>query len=123
MKTLKLTLNKKWFDLIEQGIKTEEYREIKKYWAVRLCGTSKYHGNDKGLLPKDKTTYWNGFYPIRFKDFDLIEFTNGYNKKSPQITMECKGIEVGTGKTEWGAVADTQYFIIKLGREVGRQNC
>ena len=25
MKTLKLTLNKQWFDLIEKGIKTEEY--------------------------------------------------------------------------------------------------
>jgi hypothetical protein len=24
---------------------------------------------------------------------------------------------------EWGAVENTQYFIIKLGREVGRQNC
>jgi hypothetical protein len=39
----------------------------------------------------------------------------------PQITMECKGIEVGTGKTEWGAVESEQYFVIKLGREVGRE--
>lgn len=58
-----------------------------------------------------------------FKHFDLVEFTNGYSKTSPQITMECKGIEVGTGKVEWGAVENTQYFVIKLGREVGRQNC
>ena len=36
VKTLKLTLNKKWFDLIEKGIKTEEYREIKPYWFSRL---------------------------------------------------------------------------------------
>jgi hypothetical protein len=35
--------------------------------------------------------------------------------------MECKGIEVGTGKTEWGAVESEQYFVIKLGREVGRE--
>jgi len=31
MKTLNLTLKKKWFDLIKQGIKNEEYREIKAY--------------------------------------------------------------------------------------------
>lgn len=36
-----------------------------------------------------------------FKHFDLVEFTNGYSKTSPQITMQCKGIEVGTGKVEW----------------------
>jgi hypothetical protein len=103
MKTLKLTLNKKWFDLIEKGIKTEEYREIKDYWKQRL---------------------YSGFPSINsLRDFHRVEFTNGYNKQSPQITMECLGIEVGTGKIEWGAVENTQYFVIKLGREVGRQNC
>lgn len=35
-KTLKLTLSKQWFDLIEKGIKTEEYREVKPYWITRL---------------------------------------------------------------------------------------
>ena len=104
MKTLKLTLNKQWFDLIEKGIKTEEYREIKDYWVKRI--------KEMSLTRLEA-----------FKHFDFVEFTNGYNTKSPQITMECKGIEVGTGKVEWGAVADTQYFVIKLGREVGRQNC
>jgi hypothetical protein len=58
-----------------------------------------------------------------FKHFDFVEFTNGYSKTSPQITMECKGIEVGAGKLEWGAVEGEQYFVIKLGREVGRLNC
>jgi hypothetical protein len=52
-----------------------------------------------------------------------VEFTNGYNKQSPQITLEVSDITIGTGNLLWGAVADTQYFIIKLGREVGRQNC
>jgi len=103
-KTLRLTLSKKWFDLIEQGIKTEEYREIKDYWVKRI--------KEMSLTRLEA-----------FKHFDLVEFRNGYNPKSPQITMECKGIEVGIGKVEWGAIADTQYFVIKLGREVGRLNC
>ena len=29
-------LKKKWYDLIRSGEKTVEYREVKKYWAVRL---------------------------------------------------------------------------------------
>jgi len=102
-KTLKLTLNKKWFDLIEKGIKTEEYREFKDYWITRLTnGTPAY---------------------IEFKNFDFVEFTNGYNKKSPQVTLECLGIDEGFGKGEWGAVEGVRYFVIKLGREVARQNC
>ena len=103
MKTLKLTLNKKWFDLIEKGIKTEEYREIKQYWQTRL--------------------QINGYHRFEFKKFDLVEFTNGYNKNSPQITVECLNILIGKGLSEWGAVDGKEYFIIKLGREVSRQNC
>ena len=104
MKILKLTLNKEWFNLIQRGIKTEEYREIKDYWIKRLKETA-LTGSEV------------------FKQFDFVEFTNGYSKTSPQITMECKGIEVGTGKAEWGAFGSTEYFIIKLGCEVGRKNC
>jgi hypothetical protein len=36
MKTLKLTIKKKWFNMIESGEKTEEYREITQYWINRL---------------------------------------------------------------------------------------
>lgn len=36
MKTLTLSLKKKWFDMIASGEKTEEYREIKPYWEKRL---------------------------------------------------------------------------------------
>jgi len=104
MKILKLTLNKEWFNLIQRGIKTEEYREVKPYWITRLV-----HQN---ILNNGK-----------FQHFDFVQFTNGYSKTSPQVTMECKGIEVGTGKAEWGAVGSTEYFIIKLGCEVGRKNC
>lgn len=96
VKTLKLTLNKKWFDLIEKGIKTEEYREIKPYWFSRLlykipspvCG---YFNASKDILKKDfKCKGWKKFTggaPI-FENFHLVEFTNGYNKISPKIIMD-----------------------------------
>lgn len=103
MKILKLTLKKQWFDLIEKGIKTEEYREIKPYWQTRL--------------------QINGYHRFEFKKFDRVEFTNGYNKKNPQITVECLNILIGQGLPEWGATEGQKCFIIKLGSEVGRQNC
>lgn len=35
-KVLTLSVKKEWFDKIVSGEKTEEYREIKPYWASRL---------------------------------------------------------------------------------------
>jgi len=118
MKTLKLTLNKEWFNLIERGIKTEEYREIKKYWVDRLC-----EKHPPSVIAGGDLSGRHDNMQYDIKKFDLVEFTNGYNKKSPQITLEVSDITIGTGNLLWGAVGDTQYFIIKLGREVGRQNC
>ena len=48
MKTLHLTLNKKWFDMIAAGVKKEEYRSIKTYWIKRLvmCKATKVHLNE-----------------------------------------------------------------------------
>lgn len=130
MKTLKLTLNKQWFDLIEKGIKTEEYREIKSYWFTRLVFDYKkvlsYIGSLYCCLEEDikricEDAFWSK--TIGFIHFDLVEFTNGYNKKSPKITFEVYKIEISTGKVEWGAGLNKPYFTIKLGREVSRQNC
>lgn len=117
MNILKLTLSKKWFDLIEKGIKTEEYREIKQYWVKRLCvkhPPSVIAGGD--LSGKHDNMQYD------IKKFELVEFTNGYNKQSPKITFEISDITIGTGYSPWGAVGDTQYFVIKLGRESSRQN-
>ena len=36
MKTLDLVLKRKWYDMIASGEKTEEYREIKPYWIMRM---------------------------------------------------------------------------------------
>ena len=103
MKTLHLTLKKKWFDMISSGEKTEEYREIKPYWISRL-------GNVEAL----------GETFIR--SFDVVEFRNGYQKNAPKIRLEWKGIQKRTGKTEWGALPGEQYFVIKLGKIISKSN-
>lgn len=85
-KTLKLTLKKKWFDMIASGIKKEEYRQLKPWILARLEGRA----------------------------YDAIEFRNGYGPKAPIIRVEWLGWEKGFGRLDWGAGFD-EIAIIRLG--------
>lgn len=89
MRVLHLTLKKKWFDMIASGEKKEEYREIKKYWNARLN-----------------------------KEYDVVEFRNGYAKDSPRIRFELLSVLIGHGRKEWGADPYERYYILKLGNIV-----
>jgi hypothetical protein len=92
MRILHLTLKKKWFDMIASGEKKEEYREIKPYWIKRL-----------------HFDLWNN------RPFDAVYFRNGYAADARQMKLKCEGIEVRTGKEEWGAEPGKEYYVIKLG--------
>lgn len=87
MKTLHLTLKKKWFDMIASGEKTEEYREIKEYWNRRLLG----------------------------KTYDVVKFRNGYSKNAPSMIVELKSISRECGVIHWGAPIGVQVYILELG--------
>jgi hypothetical protein len=91
MKILHLTLKKKWFDMIASGEKKEEYRVMKTYWCTRL-----------NPLPP-------------FKEFDVIEFRNGYAKDAPKLTVKFEGIQIGAAKPEWSDNWQGDVFKIKLG--------
>lgn len=99
MKILHLTLKKKGFDMIASGEKKEEYREIKDYWVNRLCnvGAEVEHCG------------------LDYKDFDIVEFKNGYSKDAPKVHLQFIECYVDKGKPEWGAELDKEYFVIKLG--------
>lgn len=119
---LPLTLTKKWFDMIKSGVKLEEYREIKSYWFSRLVfrplDVIKYVGIRDAKVNEDIVRLCNDAFwskTFGFKPFDVVEFTNGYSRNAPKIRVECKGIEISTGKKEWGAVEGQKYFVIKLG--------
>ena len=106
MKVLHLTLKKKWFDMIASGEKKEEYREVKDYWMKRLAGI-------KGCGTSYNFTLLNN---IKNKciDYDVVIFKNGYSKNAPTLVINCKGIEVREGKSQWGA-PNHRVFVIKLG--------
>ena len=114
MRTLYLPIKKKWYELIESGVKTEEYREIKPYWISRL--------RDKSFLCPDKECYnfdceLSCFLNYcKFERFEKVVFSYGYGKRI--MIFEIESITIGKGRTEWGAPDDKEVFIIKLGKRI-----
>ena len=87
MKTLHLTLKKKWFDMVASGLKKEEYRTIKPYWTKRLSN-----------------------------NFDAVLFRNGYGKNAPSVLVELKDLRTGRGWLKWGAPPNEEVYILELGK-------
>lgn len=96
MKTLHLILRGKWYDMIDRGEKIEEYRGIKQYWMKRLI--EDIDEDEEG----DTCCH--------------VCFHRGYTTIT--MTFRVKEIGVGKGRPEWGAPADRDVFIIKLGERL-----
>ena len=113
MKTLKFTLDKEWFDMILSGEKKEEYREIKQHWTSRLY-VRKKENNDISYNEK--------------KNFEFIEFRNGYGADKPFAIFEFKGLSKGKPKAKWSGQKfpkdkkDDDLYIIHIGKEISRHN-
>ena len=119
MKVLNLVLKRKWFEMIASGEKTEEYREIKPYWEKRLVD---YNGIKRDFRELQLRMILMGRRVDACKEyprgFQLVRFYCGYRKGRPSMLLECKGIEFGYGKPEWGAEPGQVYFVIKLGERL-----
>ena len=102
MSTLYLPLKKEWFEKIEAGEKTTEYREYKDYWIKRLR---------RSLL----AFQWNRFEKIKGKLYDKVMFSLGYGGKT--MTFIIDNISVVDGKNTDLAI-DKPVFAIKLGRRL-----
>jgi hypothetical protein len=113
MKTLTLSLKKKWFDMIKSGEKKEEYRELKYHWLTmlfRVKDVQKFYG------VSDMTPLANGIAQEAFaKEYDRLVFTLGYPKADDterRLTFKNPRIRIGTGRHEWGAEHGEKYFVI-----------
>ena len=123
-----LVLKKKWFNMILDGVKTEEYREIKDYWARRFLYIDDFHGmewqswEEMWQDMRHPFRRHNGpddlmsFFGVKFKKFDVIHFRNGYRKNAPEFKIEFKGFEIKKGNPLWGAEPGKYYFVLELGR-------
>lgn len=83
---LHLILKHKWYDMIEAGIKKEDYRKIGDYYEHKI---------------------WQ-----KRKEIENVVFHRGYTN----TTMKKKVNEIvcKTGKTEWGAEEGVYYYVIRL---------
>lgn len=91
--TLDLVLKEKWYRMIESGVKTEEYREIKPFWEKRMQN-------------------------CRDRHYDKVTFHLGYAKDRPSMTFALDKITINKGKPEWGAEEGKLYFVIHLGKRL-----
>lgn len=80
-KVLCLPLKKEWYNMIESGIKKEEYREIKPHWTSRIVGSG----------------------------IDVVRFSYGYTKRV--MEYEVVDITTGVGNRDWGAPDCDVYII------------
>ena len=112
-KTLILPLKKKWFDMIKDGIKKEEYREISEYWRKRLVDEISLVREFNST--KDSKMTCGELLKKHVRKFDKLVFTLGYPKADDtERRLEFKNprIQTGKGRTEWGAEPGKTYFVI-----------
>jgi hypothetical protein len=119
--TLHLVLKAKWYDMIANGNKREEYRELKPYWEKRLLdynGLREYVSNYKNEIIAKRL-----LFPQRPAIEDVAHaFPRGYTEvmfhrgysNSNTICFKITDICIGEGKPEWGAEPNKQYFVIKF---------
>lgn len=113
MKTLTLSLKKKWFDMIKAGVKKEEYREISEFWRKRLVDEISLVQEFNST--KDSKMTCGELIKKHIRKFDKLVFTLGYPKADDterRLTFNNPKIRIGTGKPEWGAVPGKRYFVI-----------
>lgn len=118
--------------MVKSGQKDEEYREIKPYWVKRLIRNRSEMESavydefcldlEYPLLHHNSIEELLKYFDCEFKNFEEVEFKNGYSKKPPQIIKKCLGIDICFGKPILGAPS-CPVFRIKLGDEVSRLNC
>jgi len=83
--------------MIEQGIKKEEYREIKPFYNRIFNAT--------GISIKGEN-----YHPTDI----VVCFSNGYSKNRRQMFWTIKAVMVSEGLPEWGAEKDKQYYTLWL---------
>jgi len=84
---LTLPIKKKWFKMIKSGEKKEEYRELSQFYDTRL---QRFVGK---IIP--------------------VRLSNGYASDSPKMDINVL-VTVGIGISEWGAISNKKYYVLKI---------
>lgn len=120
MKTLRFPLKKEWYNMIESGVKPEEYRLLSYYWIPVLLEKA----DGKRITRKEALEY--AFRPKaivqmiisgkwRARKYDYVKFSYGYTSKT--MTFTYADLVIAIGNPAWGA-PDHETFIIKFGKRI-----
>lgn len=101
--TLHLVLKSRWYYMIEDGIKKEEYRSIGEFWRKRFC---KNIFKPMSQLTNDDLV----------KHYKNVCFHYGYTNRT--MTFELLNIRIDTGRYDWGAMPGEKYFVLTLGERI-----
>ena len=105
MKTLHLVLKHKWYDLIDCGAKTSEYRACTPYWNQRMLG--KWYNARRDYAGD------NNLYVGNPDLFDVVVFHRGYTAQ----TMQFHIISIHT-TTEPNDLHENKCWEIQLGERL-----
>lgn len=94
---LTIPIKQKWFDMIRNCEKCEEYREPTGYWVRRF---ERAFGIPVSEWGKESGEAW-------------IKLRNGYGKDSPTLLIRA-GIRIGQGWEKWGATPGKDYIILDI---------
>lgn len=82
---LSLVLKGEWYDMIEHGVKREEYRDATKYWRTRFNN-------------------WDAKFTAH--NTPVVEFRRGYQPNAPRMAFWTLGIEAACGMMPYAYVDD-----------------
>lgn len=106
MKTLHLNLTFRWYDMIQAGLKKDEYRDLK--WLNRI-------GNRcKGCVTRSCLGHPKLRWPVP-TDYTHICFHRGYTKTT--MLWSIFDVTIGRGNPDWGA-PDQIVIIIHLDKHI-----
>ena len=105
---LTLPIKKQWFDMILNGTKKEEYREIKPYYDSRLLTLF-------GAIMVDGELLQGKAVPeeIRREEVQPVIFRNGYGRNCPEFLANCT-LAVKEGRPDWGAEPGVKYYTLQI---------
>ena len=130
MKILHLILTYKWYEAIRVEGKREEYRALSDYWSRRLVDPNmrpvgldldyaridKYCANQDPYQDFHISQERHNYYSNIPKKYDAVCFHKGYTNTT--MTFRLKRLSLGYGRTEWGAPANQEVFILSLGKRI-----
>ena len=106
--------------MIKSREKKEEYRDLSIYFIHRFMD---FYCGRKIITPHDLRQFENDYNDnlnrclskINWRRYDTTTFSNGMTPPVPRFEIELKGISIGEGNPDWGAIPGKKYFVLELG--------